>query len=161
MGGPVWWKCEINNSDGSLNDKNVIVKIYDKNADINNPNSNPITSFDPFYESINNAGAFGWFQSGSFTSQTQGIYGQIVYDIKNQADLNRDGRVSLSDFAILGNEWMKDNISNPNRFGSYVGKDVNDLGAYADIDRSGAVDFNDLGIYCSEYLWDADDSNTW
>jgi len=105
----------------------------------------------------------GKINLGLLQGTQTGVYNSGTLEFFNHADLNRDRKVDLQDFAILGNVWRDSNEidPDPNRFGSYVGKDVNDLGAYADIDRSGAVDINDLGIYCSEYLWDADDPNTW
>jgi len=106
---------------------------------------------------------YGDFQLGTLQGSQTGVYDRRKVMFFNHADLNRDKKVDLKDFAILGNVWKDSNEidPDPNRFGSYVGKDVNDLGAYADIDRNGIVDLEDLGIYCSEYLWDADDPNTW
>ncbi len=90
----------------------------------------------------------------------------IIFNLRkreffNHADLNRDRIVNGLDFAIYANEYGKDNISDPNRFGEFVGADVNDLGAYADINRSGVVDYNDLSAFSGEWLWDANDPNTW
>lgn len=91
---------------------------------------------------------------GNVPVETSGIYDQWKIRPFNHADLNRDKKVNLKDYAILANEYGKDNVSDPNRFGAYIGKDVNDLGAYADINRSGAVDMNDVSNFSYEYLWE-------
>jgi hypothetical protein len=51
------------------------------------------------------------------------------------------------DFEILRENFGRNNETDPNTFGSYVGSDVNDFNAYADIDRNGSVDFDDLDIF--------------
>lgn len=86
---------------------------------------------------------------------------KLNYKFFNHADLNRDRKVNFNDWAIFSNEWRKSNATDPNRFGIYVGADVNDLGAYADMDRSGFIDHNDTELFVNEWLWDADDPNTW
>jgi len=100
---------------------------------------------------------------GTLQGSQTGVYNTGTLESFNYADLNRDGKVNGLDFAVYANEYGKDNndISDPNRFGIYVGADVNDLGAYADIDRSGNVDTSDLGYLAYEWLWDANDPNTW
>ena len=103
----------------------------------------------------------GEFVLGTLQGTTTGVYDWRKIMYFNHADLNRDKKVNFKDYAIYAWNFGKDNISDPNRFGSYVGKDVNDLGAYADIDRSGSVDVNDLDKFSQEWLWDANDSSTW
>lgn len=98
---------------------------------------------------------------GPLDGTNTGVYDKRKIIIRNHADLNRDRKVDFEDYAVWAGEYGKDNVSDPNRFGSYVGADVNDLGAYADIDRSGNVDVNDLGYVSYEWLWDAQDANTW
>ena len=153
VGEPAWWKCVIDNSDGTLDDKNIIIKIYDKDADVSDSNETPITKFDPFYESAHNEEFFGWFKSGSFAPQTQGVYGQIVYDVKNYSDLNRDKKVNLRDYAIFAENY--------GRTGVDCGADPNNFDDYSDINRNGVVDYNDLDLFSDEWLWDANDPNTW
>jgi len=51
------------------------------------------------------------------------------------------------DFAIWANNLGRNNETDPNTFGSYVGSDVNNFNAYADINRSGTVDYDDLNIF--------------
>ena len=153
VGQPAWWKPVVNNSDGVFDDKIIIFKVYDAIVDVNDSASIPITSFDPIYESTQHTATFGWFQSGSFESQTSGIYAQLVYEVYNHSDLNRDKKVNFEDYAILVNEFGKNNTTDSERFGEYVGSNPADLGAYADIDRLGTVDINDLSAFCSEYLF--------
>ena len=93
------------------------------------------------------------------------IYGKRKVMPFNRADLNHDGKVNLPDYAIFADNW--------GRTGIVKGSDVNDLGAYADMSDehdpngvmtsygNGSVDNNDLAIFQSEYLWDANDPNTW
>ena len=165
VGQPAWWKAVIDNSDRTLDNKNVTVKIYDKNANVNDPNSSTVTTFDPFCESINNPQYYGWFQSGSFAPQTQGVYGQIVYDVSNKADLNRDGKVNGRDYAIFANNWQRTGIvkgSNPNDANDYADlmdtyDETGTLIKYGD----GTVNADDLMIFTEEYLWDSNDSNSW
>jgi hypothetical protein len=139
-------------TDGGFSWQNVFSRVY-----TNDPN-NP--------ERIDDVKRMAsLYPDSAFTiSVSNGISKRLNVDFFNHADLNRDRKVDGLDYAIWANEYGKDNVSDPNRFGSYVGADVNDLGAYADIDRSGDVDvydFNDLGDFSYEWLWDAQDANTW
>jgi len=93
-------------------------------------------------------------------SQT-GVYDKRKVFFFNHADLNRDRRVDGKDYAIWANNFGRSEESDPNTFGSNVGKDPNDLDAYSDIDRNGRVDYNDLSFFSGEWLWDANDPNTW
>jgi len=104
---------------------------------------------------------YGDFNLPDVNGTDTGVYDKRKIIIRNHADLNRDRKVNGLDFVVLGDVWGKSNISDPNRFGSYVGADVNDLGAYADIDRNGSVDFNDVGYLNTEWLYNADDPNSW
>lgn len=83
---------------------------------------------------------------------------KLNYYFFNHADLNRDRKVDGFDFAIFSQNWGR---SDPNTLGDNVGSDPNNLDSYSDIDRSGAVDCNDLGIFSGEWLYNADDPNTW
>lgn len=82
----------------------------------------------------------------------------VVYDnwmirFYNHADLNRDGKVDMKDYSI----WAM----NFGRTDTMPRNNANDLGAYSDIDRSGTVDCNDLSLFSGEWLWDANNPNTW
>jgi hypothetical protein len=83
---------------------------------------------------------------------------KLNYYFFNYADLNRDGKVDFRDYAIWANNFGR---NDPNTLGDNVGSDVNDLDAYSDINRNGIVDFNDLSLFSGEWLWDANDPNTW
>ena len=74
----------------------------------------------------------------------------------NHADFNRDRRIDGLDFDIFNENFGRDNVSDPNTFGSYVGSDVNDFNAYADIDRNGNVDNNDLNIFKTYFKFPGD-----
>jgi len=65
----------------------------------------------------------------------------------NHADLNRDRKVNGLDFEIFRENFGRNNETDPNTFGDYVGSEPNDFNAYADINRSGSVDFEDLEIF--------------
>ena len=86
---------------------------------------------------------------------------KLNYSFYNHADLNRDRKVNGLDYAIWAGSFGRNNETDPNTFGSYVGSEPNNLGAYADIDRSGAVDYEDLNIFSGEWLYNANDPNTW
>lgn len=90
-----------------------------------------------------------------------GLSYQLLIKFFNHADLNRDRKVNGLDFAIWAGSFRRNNETDPNTFGSYVGSEPNNLGAYADIDRSGAVDYEDLNIFSGEWLYNANDPNTW
>lgn len=86
---------------------------------------------------------------------------KLDYKFFNHADFNRDRKVNGLDFAIWTRNFGRSEESDPNTLGSNVGKDPNDLDAYTDIDRNGIVDYNDLSLFSGEWLWDANDPNTW
>jgi hypothetical protein len=86
---------------------------------------------------------------------------KLNYYFFNYADLNRDRKVDGLDFAIFAQNWGRNEESDPNTFGANVGSEPNDFDAYSDIDRNGIVDINDLSTFSGEWLWDANDPNTW
>lgn len=139
--------------DANLKWKNIIAERYGLD-DVNNP-ANIKDNWDVKYK--NNQ----LIVLPSINDLTTRVYDNILVKEFNHADLNRDRKVNMKDFAVWSNEFGKNNTTDPNRFGSYVGKDVNDLGAYADINRSGIVDSNDLRLFANEWLWDANAPNTW
>ena len=74
----------------------------------------------------------------------------------NHADFNRDRRINGLDFEIFRENFGRDNVSDPNTFGSYVGSEPNNFNAYADINRSGDVGFNDLEIFKTYFKFPGD-----
>jgi len=101
---------------------------------------------------------YGDFDLPDVNSTDVEVYDKRKIKFFNHADLNRDRKVNGLDYTIFSKEWLE---NDSNRLGSNVGSDTNDLGAYADMDRSGTVDYNDASLFVNEWLWDADDPNTW
>jgi hypothetical protein len=134
---------------GDANDSNDIVA--DIKYVINHGNVYP-----PPYNSH-----YGDFPLPDVDGSNVGVYDKRKVFFFNHADLNRDRKVNGLDFAIFAENFGRNNETDPNTFGSYVGSEPNNLGAYADIDRNGRVDYNDLSIFSGEWLWDANDPNTW
>jgi hypothetical protein len=108
---------------------------------------------------INNKG--GDFPLPNVEGSNVGVYDMRKVFFFNHADFNRDRKVNGLDFAIWARNFGRSEESDPNTLGSNVGKDPNDLDAYSDIDRNGIVDYNDLSLFSGEWLWDANDPNTW
>jgi hypothetical protein len=135
--------------------KNIFFNINEQNEDIKHLIQNGI--YNPIFDT--NEGIISLASLDGDT--TIGVYNTGTLQFFNYADLNRDRKVNFADFAVFANQFEKDNLTDPNRFGSYVGSNVNDLGAYADINRSGIVDSNDIALFANEWLWDANDPNTW
>ena len=67
-----------------------------------------------------------------------------------------DRKFNGLDFDILRENFNRNNETDPNTFGSYVGSDVNDFNAYADIDRNGSVGLEDLDIFKSYFKFPGD-----
>jgi hypothetical protein len=104
---------------------------------------------------------YGDFPLPDVDGSKTGVYDKRKVFFFNHADLNRDRRVDGKDYAIWARNFGRSEEGDPNTLGSNVGKDPNDLAAYSDIDRSGIVDYNDLSLFSGEWLWDANDPNTW
>jgi hypothetical protein len=130
--------------DGNGGYKYALIGNYDIKYMVNSATTIPI--------SINN----GITQGDKFFPSHK-----LDYSFSNHADLNRDRKVNGLDFAIWAGSFGRNNETDPNTFGSYVGSEPNNFNAYADIDRNGRVDYNDLSIFSGEWLWDANDPNTW
>jgi hypothetical protein len=130
--------------DGEGGYKYALIGDYDIKHMVNSARTIPI--------SINNGITQG---SDFFPSH------KLNYKFFNHADLNRDRKVDGKDFAIFAQNWGRNEESDPNTFGANVGSEPNDFDAYSDIDRNGIVDFNDLSTFSGEWLWDANDPNTW
>lgn len=148
-----YWHFSISEDTGdSFYWKNIFAERYGTD-DINDPN-NAKDIVDVTYISDNDVDSIGqgWVISGT-VPVTEGVFDQFRIKFYNHADLNRDKKVSLKDFAIFANNWQRTGID--------IGSNPNNLDDYADIDRSGTVDVNDLADFCFEWLWDADDPSTW
>jgi hypothetical protein len=72
---------------------------------------------------------------------------KLDYSFFHYCDFNRDRQTNGLDFAIFSDNFGRNNETDPNTFGSYVGSEPNNFNAYADIDRNGSVDFEDLEIF--------------
>jgi len=143
--GDAWWKFTI--LDGNDFDwKNIIVHRYGQSG-VGDANAIPEDTFDVWY--VDGSA----FQSGSFSGISSGIYDRLKFEFYNYSDLNRDKKVNFKDYAIFANNFSR---TDPN-----CGADPNNLDDYSDIDRSGVIDFNDLSLFTDEWLWDANDPNTW
>jgi hypothetical protein len=90
---------------------------------------------------------------------------KLNYHFFNHADLNRDRKVNIEDFAILADNWGRTGIakgSDPNNLNDYADiHDIYDEGGNLISYGDGKVDYEDLGNFCAEWLWDANDPNTW
>ena len=96
-----------------------------------------------------------------------GVYDKRKVPIFNHADLNRDRKVNFVDWAIYANAYKE------GRTDIEKGSNPNALEDYADIENfydangvmvsygNGTADANDRSLFMSEWLWDADDANTW
>jgi hypothetical protein len=81
---------------------------------------------------------------------------KLDYNFYNHADFNRDRRIDGLDFEILRDNFGRNNETDPNTFGDYVGSEPNNFNAYADINRSGTVDFDDLDIFKTYFRFPGD-----
>lgn len=131
--------------------KNIVVERYDKDVNIDDPNVASTGIWDVKYNEGN--GAEYWFITHEGPVPFPGVYAQLKVNFYNHADLNRDKKVNLKDYAIFANNFGR---TDPN-----CGADPNNLDDYSDINRSGVVDYNDLSLFSNEWLWDANDPNTW
>lgn len=147
--GDEWWLLTMQNNAQGENHflwKNVFAHRYGQDG-VDNLNTPPEDTFDVWYVDGN------WVQSGSFTGITSGIYDRLKFEFYNYSDLSRDTKVNLKDYAIFANNVGR---TDPN-----CGADPNNLDDYSDINRNGVVDYNDLDLFQNEWLWDANDPNTW
>lgn len=87
----------------------------------------------------------------------EGVYDKRKIFLFNHADFNRDKKVNGLDYAIFANNFGR---NDPN-LGSNVGADPSNLDDYSDINRDGVIDMIDLDDFTYEWLWDANDPNTW
>ena len=112
---------------------------------------------------INNNGVdpFYGFPCGDFPlpdvdGSNTGVYDKRKVFFFNHADFNRDRQINGLDFDILNENFNRNNETDPNTFGSYVGSEPNNFNAYADIDRSGDVGFSDLEIFKTYFKFPGD-----
>lgn len=145
--GDAYWKLDITDVN-DLEWKSIIFSRYGKDANLADPNCTPLATWDAKYKD-----GQGWFQQGYFSNTTSGICDKINFHVFNYSDLNRDKKVNFKDYAIFANNFGR---TDPN-----CGADPNNLDDYSDLDRDGVIDFNDLSLFTGEWLWDANDPNTW
>src|SRR3989338_6460428 len=97
---------------------------------------------------------------------SNGLSYQTITTPTNYAALDKNGRVDGKDFSYFARNWGRTGIvkgSNPNNLNDYadIAPETYDgsgvLTSYGD----GTVDYQDLGAFCEEWLWDANDPNTW
>jgi len=81
---------------------------------------------------------------------------KLDYSFFHYADFNRDRRIDGLDFEIFRENFNRNNETDPNTFGSYVGSEPNNYNAYADIDRNGSVGLEDLDIFKSYFKFSGD-----
>ena len=125
--------------DGNGGYKYALIDNYDIKNLVNSATTIPI--------SINN----GITQGDKFFPSHK-----LDYSFFNHADLNRDRRIDGLDFEIFKENFGRNNETDPNTFGSYVGSEPNNYNAYADINRSGTIDNNDLNIFKTYFRFPGD-----
>jgi hypothetical protein len=99
---------------------------------------------------------YGDFPLPDIEGSNTGVYDKRKVFFFNHTDFNRDRQINGLDFEIFRENFGRNNETDPNTFGSYVGSDVNDFNAYADINRSGTVDFDDLDIFKTYFRFPGD-----
>jgi len=125
--------------DGEGGYKYALIGNYDIKNLVNSATTIPI--------SINNGETIG---SDFFPSH------KLDYSFFNYTDLNRDRQTNGLDFKIFAENYGRNNETDPNTFGDYVGSEPNNFNAYADIDRSGTVGLEDLDIFKSYFKFSGD-----
>jgi len=90
---------------------------------------------------------YGDFPLPDIEGSNIGVYDKRKVFFFNHADFNRDTRTNGLDFKIFRENFGRNNETDPNTFGSYVGSEPNNYNAYADIDRNGTVGPEDLAIF--------------
>jgi hypothetical protein len=117
--------------------------------------------YPPPYDNIH----YGDFPLPPVEGSNTGVYDKRKVFFFNHADLIRDRKIDFGDLEIFAQNFGRDERTEPNdpnnTLGAYVGKEPNDLDAYSDINRDGVVDFKDFSLFSGEWLWDANDPNTW
>lgn len=145
--------------------KNIFAERYDKDINIDDPNNQPTHIWD--VKKLSGPNAEDWFMAREGSIPHPGIYAQLKVIPYNQADLNRDRKVDFIDWAIFARNWQRtgfDKGSNPNNLDDYadIGPNIDsNADGKFEIYGDGTVDMNDSSIFINEWLWDADDPNTW
>jgi hypothetical protein len=124
--------------------KNIIAEQYGMD-DINEPNNIKRVYDIKQYEGY---GQEFLISLDNLVSQPAGVYDDWMIRFYDYADLNRDGKVDLKDYAV----WAM----NYGRTDTMPRNNTNDLGAYADVNRDGVVDFKDLNDFSHEWLWESE-----
>jgi hypothetical protein len=99
---------------------------------------------------------YGDFPLPDIEGSNVGVYDKRKVFFFNHADFNRDRHIDDLDFAIFSENFGRDNVSDPNTFGSYVGSEPNNFNAYADINRNGSVGLEDLDIFKTYFKFPGD-----
>ena len=143
-----YWHFSISEDTGdSFYWKNIFAERYGTD-DINDPN-NVKAIVDVKYISDNDVDSIGqgWVISGT-VPVTEGIFDQFRIKFYNHADLNRDTKVNLKDWAFLA--------ANYGRSGIDKGSNPTDPNDYADIDGNGSVGLEDVTTFSGSWLWQVD-----
>jgi hypothetical protein len=116
--------------------------------------------------SIDNYGRYyGDFPLPKVDGSKIGVYDKRKVFFFNYSDFNRDRRVDFGDLEIFAQNWARTRIvkgNNPNDANDYadianIYDENGNLVSYGD----GKVDFVDFAIFSGEWLYNADDPNTW
>ena len=133
-------KFEIKD-DSNFTGKNIFAERYGTD-DVNDPKN-----MKEVFDVRNISGQY--IRLADLVDQPEGVYDNWLVKFCNPADLNRNGKVDLVDFAILSGAWGREN--------TMPRSDASDLGAYADINKNGKVDLVDLMLMTGNWLWDNSD----
>jgi hypothetical protein len=99
---------------------------------------------------------YGDFPLPDVDGSKTGVYDKRKVFFFHYCDFNRDTLINRLDFDIFRENFNRNNETDPNTFGSYVGSEPNNYNAYADIDRNGAVGPEDLDIFKTYFRFSGD-----
>jgi hypothetical protein len=99
---------------------------------------------------------YGDFPLPDIEGSNTGVYDKRKVFFFNHTDFNRDRHIDGLDFEIFRENFGKNNETDPNTFGDYVGSEPNNYNAYSDINRSGSVDYDDLEIFKTYFKFSGD-----
>lgn len=140
--------------------KNIFAERYDVGVNMDDPNNTSTHLWD--VKKLSGPNAEDWFMAREGSIPYPGVYAQLKVSPYNQADLNKDGKVNLIDFAIFRRNWRRTGIvkgSDPTNLDDYadIGPNIDaDLDGKFETYGDGIVDINDLCLFISEWLWEGD-----